>query len=153
MLSGLALAVVVVEAPEGSGALITARSALAQHRTLFAVPGPLGGPLHEGPHRLIRQGAILVTRARDILEALEPTAPGRVAPALREEPLTAVERQLFDALGAEPQHIDILVRRANVATDAALETLLDLELRGLIEQCPGSRFRRLESGIPTKKEE
>jgi DNA processing protein len=145
LLSGLALGVVVVEAAEGSGALITARWAAEQRREVFAVPGPIGRPLQSGPHRLIQQGARLVTGVEDILEVLALAGSERVSvPAVAPEQvdLTPVERRLLDTLGAETEHVDALVRRADVALGAALETLLGLELRGLVEQCPGSRFRR-----------
>jgi DNA processing protein len=72
LLSALALGVVVVEAPEGSGALLTAQSAVDQGRPVFAVPGPLGQPGYAGSHRLIQQGARLVTCARDILAGSPP---------------------------------------------------------------------------------
>lgn len=144
IISGLTLGTIVVEAAERSGSLITARYALEQGREVFAVPGPLGVALHQGPHRLIQQGALLVTSADDVLEAVAPMLRTRLAAArLRdaEETVSAGERRLLDALAGGVRHVDDVVRMAGMPADAALEALLALELRGLVEQQPGARYR------------
>jgi len=145
IISGLALGTVVVEAAERSGSLITARYALEQGRDVFAVPGPVGVPLHRGPHRLIQQGARLVTGVEDVLEELAPALIERVRTAraaVAVATLSADERRVLDALGDTGHQIDDVIRTAGLAPGAALETLLALELRGLVRQSPGKRFER-----------
>lgn len=145
VISGLALGTVVVEAAEDSGSLLTAQHAGEQGRAVFAVPGRLGVSVHRGPHRLIREGARLVRGAEDVLEELAP----QLAPALAarraaalEATLTPAEAALLAALECDATHVDDLIRRVAVPASQALETLLALELRGLVHQLPGQRYRR-----------
>ena len=149
LISGLSLGVVVVEATAKSGSLITARMALEQDRQVFAVPGQIGKPGVEGPHRLIKEGAKLVERAEDIIEELLPMLERRsfVEAAETKEPLIAGqpqlderERRLWDILGMEPLHIDIISRQLDISVSQAAEILLNLEIRGLVKQLPGTFF-------------
>jgi len=145
IISGLAIGTIVVEAAERSGSLITARYALEQGRDVFAVPGPVGVPLHHGPHRLIQQGARLVTCVEDVLDELAPALIERVRTAraaLAVATLSPEERRVLDALGDTGRHVDDVIRTAGLTPGAALETLLALELRGLVRQSPGKRFER-----------
>lgn len=146
LISGLTLGTVVVEAAEESGSLITARFALDQRREVFAVPGPATAANQRGPHRLIRQGATLVTCADDVLAELLPSYRDRLRArrvAAAEATLTPPERRILGAIGGnEGRHVDQVIRDAGLAPGAALETLLALELRGLVHQLPGKRFSR-----------
>ncbi|HJQ73500.1 MAG TPA: DNA-processing protein DprA, partial [Gaiellaceae bacterium] len=146
LISGLGEGTVVVEAAEQSGSLITAAFALEQNRQVWAVPGPLGAAGHHGPHRLIQDGAKLVTRVEDIVEDIDRALLPRLAArrtAVAETGLTPPERRVLAALGSDGRHVDELVRDVGAAAAALLETLLALELRGLVRQLPGKRFSRL----------
>jgi DNA processing protein len=146
VISGLSLATVVVEAAEESGSLITAEYAADQGRLVLAVPGPADAPSHRGPHRLIREGATLVTGVEDVLAAVAPQCADRLAAtraATAAATLTDVERRVLAAMGGEGRHVDDLIRRVDLPPGSALETLLALELRGLVAQLPGKRFRPL----------
>jgi DNA processing protein len=142
LISGLALGTVVVEAAQRSGSLITARYALEQGREVFAVPGPVGVALHAGTNRLIQEGAKLVRGVEDVLDEIAPQLRGRAMasrpPALA---LSAVEARVLDAVRPDDAHVDEVIRRTDLAPGVALETLLALELRGVVEQQPGMRFR------------
>jgi DNA processing protein len=145
IISGLARATVVVEATEDSGSLVTAQHAVEQNRDVLAVPGRLGSALHHGPHRLIREGARLVRGAEDVLAELGRELVLRLAErraAAAAASLTPAEQRLLAAIDADDLHVDEVVRRAALPVEHALETLLALELRGLVRQLPGKRFRR-----------
>ncbi len=134
IISGLARAVVVVEAALRSGALITADLALEQGREVFAVPGSVLNPRTAGPHRLLREGASWAESAADVLRAL-----GVPQAAVGEVKLTATERDLLEAL-REPRYPDDLVATGlgNVATVNAL--LVGLEVRGLVRRLSDGRY-------------
>ncbi|MDQ7040344.1 MAG: DNA-processing protein DprA [Rhodothermus sp.] len=144
LISGLARAVLIVEAYERGGALITARLALEQDRDVLAIPGALHNPASAGTNRLIRDSlARLVCSPDDVLEVL---GMGRT-PATSEPPsppsLSGLERQLYDALEPEPLHIDVLCERTGLDPSTALVYLLQLEFKGLVRQLAGKQFYRL----------
>lgn len=146
VISGLSLGAVVIEAAEQSGSLITAAFAVQQNRQVYAVPGPLGVAGHRGPHRLIQDGAKLLTRVEDIVDDLAPQLRPRLVArraAAVAATLSAPEQRMLDALGAEGRHIDDVVRAVAIPPGPALELLLALELRGIVKQLPGKRFCRL----------
>ncbi len=145
LISGLSMGVVVVEATEKSGSLITAASALDQGREIFAVPGQAGASRSRGPHQLIRQGAKLVESVDDIIEEIAPQLSRRgqsqsQAPR-RLPPDAGVEvRAIFDLLQDRPLHIDDLVQNSGMAAARVSQILLELELQGFLRQLPGSRY-------------
>ncbi len=148
IISGLVSGVVVVEATERSGSLITARLALDQGRDVFAVPGRIDSPKSAGTHRLIQQGACLVHSVADILEGLS----WRCAASLSgKEPdtsngtvlLTPHEQQLLDSLDVYPRDIDSIVRMTGLAIVEIHALLLQLELKGLVRQLPGQQYERM----------
>ena len=148
IISGLSLGVTVVEATVRSGSLITARMALDQGRQVFAVPGPIGRPAVEGPHRLIKEGAKLVESAEDIIEDLLPMVDRKLHRKMeglpvREHPeLNEKERQLWEILGMDPLHIDTIAGLVELALAETAEILLRLEIKGLVKQLPGTFFVR-----------
>lgn len=144
IVSGLAEAVVVVQAGERSGALITAAWARAQGVPVLAVPGDVREPLSQGPLGLLREGAGLAATAADVLAVLGlGPAP---EPQLALPALDSGETKLLAALSARPRHADDVARRARLDTGAALAGLLTLELEGLCEQRPGHYFLRRRRG-------
>jgi DNA processing protein len=146
IISGLSLGVVVVQASEKSGSLITAGYALEQGREVFAVPGNVGAEGSRGTNRLIREGAKMVESSEDILEEILPQWR-REGETLREvkrpeEDLIEEERILYDLLGETPTHIDVMIRESRFDPGKVSSLLLDLELKGLVTQWPGKCFSR-----------
>jgi DNA processing protein len=140
LISALARVTVVVEAAEGSGALITVGTALAQGRDVMALPGNITSPTSVGTNRLIRDGAEPLLELADLLahypEVSPPRATPASAPVWKAPPadLSPAERSLFDALAASPAGPDDLIIRSGLAAPAALVALSSLELRGLVRQ-------------------
>jgi DNA processing protein len=151
IISGLALGVVVVEAAEDSGSLITARRALEQGREVFAVPGSIEASLSRGPHGLIKQGAKLVETVDDIIEELLPQidtvgAPKRRSALPKSEYLPNLspdERLLLDRMSRDPLHLDDLTERSGLTPAGVAGILLGLELKDVVRQLPGQRYYRL----------
>jgi DNA processing protein len=147
IISGLVMGVVVVEATEKSGSLITAAQALEQGREVFAVPGAAGAGRSRGPHRLIRQGAKLVEAVEDIVEEIAPQlAVGSANAAKREAPtlpadLSAEAKKIFALVADAPRHIDEIIEQSGITAGKVSEALLDLEIRGLLKQLPGKKFQ------------
>jgi DNA processing protein len=145
IISGMSRGVLVVEAAEGSGSLITVDFALEQGREVFAVPGPVYAPTSAGVNRLLKEGAHVVTEARDILEILWPQIPPREV-RHREDSFAAAlpdaARDIYLHLGDEPLHVDDLVQKSGLTPMDVSAILLHLELRGGVEQLPGMRFVR-----------
>ena len=148
IISGLVKGVIVVEATEKSGSLITARLALDQGREVFAVPGRIDSPKSAGTHRLIQQGAHLVHTVADILEGLswdknkgsvncKQATPGETVA------ITAREQLLLANLDTYPRDIDTLVRLTGLAIVEIHGILLQLELQGRIRQLPGQQYERV----------
>lgn len=149
IISGLSLGVLVVEAARRSGSLITARLAGDQGREVFAIPGSIHNPLARGCHALIRQGAVLVETAHDILAEIGPLAgvsmqsgatdvpPPELAPEPDED-----YRKLLAALAHDPCGVDELAARTGLTAAEVSSMMLILELQGAVESLPGARFVR-----------
>lgn len=155
IISGASSGVVVVEGTPKSGSLITARIALDQGRDVFAVPGSPLDPRAQGPNGLIRDGAVLVRSAADVLDELQGTSKNLFSPATdqqqQSQPIEKIEEKEIDALrleilseiGTTPVTVDELRRQCQVSAPVLAAVLLDLELAGQIERLPGNRICRI----------
>jgi len=132
----------VVEAGHQSGALITADFALEQGREVFAVPGNITSPSSQGTNQLLKDGAKLVTEARDILEELSMTAVAHYQLAQEVLPDNEVEARLMQFISGEPIHIDELGRRADLPSSLVSSTLTMLELKGMVRQVSALSYVR-----------
>lgn len=141
IISGLACAVVIVEAGEESGALITARFAADQGRDVFAVPGSIYSRASRGTNRLIQDGAIPLLAPEDVLSALHPALP-QVEAAQASLPMTddPVEQAILRSLSADPAHVDEVVARAGRPVPQVTAALAMLELRGLVVHVGGMNY-------------
>jgi DNA processing protein len=142
ILSGLSLGCVVVEAPEASGSMITARHAVEQGREVFAVPGPITSPSSAGPHRLIRDGATLVRNVSDIFAEILPHLAGRSVTEAPLPPLEPAEEAVFRLLSLAPKQIDQIIQESGQTVSAISGTLLALELKGAVRLLPGQFYVR-----------
>lgn len=164
VISGLTLGTVVIEAPPGSGALLTARDAAEQGRGVFAVPGPITHRNSLGPHALIKEGAKLVETVEDILVELDvpsavrqsptpasaqtpaalPGTPSTAAPPSAPRPapanLSATEAAVLASLSSEGSFVDEIALVCRIPVSEALSTLTMLELKGFAKQFSGKRF-------------
>ena len=145
IVSGIALATLVIETPPGGGAMITAAMALEQGREVFAVPSAVSHVAASGTNLLIKEGkAKLTETVEDILEELA----GRLGAVKKPPPLadaaelTLFEHTVLDALGEETVHVDAIAARAHMSAPEALVHLLSLEFKGAVRQMPGKRFVR-----------
>ena len=148
IISGLSLGVIVVEAAQRSGALITATHAKEQDREVFAVPGPVDSVASRGCHALLRDGATLVESADDVLDALgplmneiKPTPDSSVRHPL-ELTLNDLERKLLELIGSDAVSPDEIVSRSQLAAPQVLSALSVLEMRRLVRRLPGNLYAR-----------
>jgi DNA processing protein len=146
IISGLARAVVVIEAGEKSGSLITARAALEQGRDVLAVPGNILTGRNRGAHGLLRDGAKIVETADDILEELHLAANvNPSAPAGASEPVKGrVDAVLACLPPGEPCDLDEIAERSGLDSARLLPRLFELEVQGLLRRAGGGRFVRID---------
>ena len=148
IVSGLSRGVLVAEAAPGSGSLITAEFALEQGREVFALPGAPYANQCSGSNALLKDGAHLVTEARDILELLWSELPQK-SPVMAETPQPPLSREALDILGhmgVNALHIDEIVRKSGLTPMEVSAILLHLELQGGVRQLPGMHYQRMRCG-------
>ncbi len=148
IISGLCVGTIVVEAPDRSGALITARHAYEQGREVFAVPGPVDSRMSRGCHALIRDGAKLVESMDDVLAELGPLAEnieredGSLLTRPAELTLNEIEQQVLAAIDGSPTSIDTIAAACGLAIHRVLSTISVLEMRRLVRRTSGTQVAR-----------
>jgi DNA processing protein len=152
IVAGMAVGTLVVEAALRSGSLITARLAADQGREVLAVPGSPLDPRAQGTNDLLRNGAVLVETARDVLDAvlrrplgepeIDPQKYGTNHCDIDDLQLEKARADLLDLLGAGPTSVDEILRECQLSAPVALAALLELELAGLVDRHPGNRVSR-----------
>ncbi len=146
IISGLSWGILVVEAGERSGALITANFALEQGREIFAIPGGVASPYSRGCHRLIKEGAKLVEKVEDMIEELSfsvaGSSPVLVQQQVQEQQFNMQEKKLLELVPYEPLALEDLVILSKMPLASLNALLLELELKGAIKQLPGKYYIR-----------
>lgn len=140
IISGLSLAVVVIEAAETSGALITAEFAAEQGREIFAVPGSILAPQSKGTNKLIQNGALPLLTPDDLMQALDLTRIGEHKSARKILPADEVEAKVLSVLSSEPLHVDEIRNQAGLPIEKISATLALMELKGMVRQVGGMNY-------------
>ncbi len=148
------MATIVVEAGLRSGAMITARLAMEHNREVMAVPGQIDNPLTQGPHHLLKQGAVLVDSVDTVVAALGVIGQelrGHVRSTIKtheiqkqaQAPLVAMtptERSIYDQLSHTPTHADDIIVQTQLLTGKVTADLVNLQLKGMVQALPGNLF-------------
>ena len=160
IISGLSLAVLVIEAGLNSGTLITARKAAEQGRDVFALPGSLNNPMAKGCHRLIREGARLVETTANIMEELGPVAaelqmeirqrldladdPSEEPAELKESLLDDSDyRKVWEIMGYDPKPLDVIIEQSGLKAREISSMLLMMELKGMVKKHAAGLYVRI----------
>ena len=151
IMSGICLGVLVVEADIGSGALITAGTALEQNREVLAVPGSILAPGCRGTNRLIQEGAKLVHDCGDVLEELNLGSVAQQLELAEIVPESDTEAALARELSAEPKHIDEVCRDSGLPVATVSSTLAMMEIRGMVKSVGNMKYVLAREARPEYK--
>jgi DNA processing protein len=149
IISGLSRAVIVVEAGETSGALITAEFAAEQGRDVFAIPGSILAPQSRGTNKLIQNGALPLLHPDDVLQGLNLGRAGEQRAARKILPTDEVEANVLGVLGSEPLHVDEICNNTALPVEKVSAALVMMELKGMVRQVGGMQYvavREVQSG-------
>ncbi len=142
IISGLSDGILVIEAREKSGSLITAQTGLEQGKDIFVVPGAIDNPSYEGGNELIKSGAALVTNVRDILDAMGIYVEASAASKKKkiEEMLETKEKIVYASLSLEPAHVSDIALRTGFDIPYTMKILIDLEVKKIVKMVGGNYF-------------
>ena len=143
IISGLSKGTLVAEANIKSGALITARLCLEQGKELMCLPGMLSNPNTQGTHKLLKEGALLVTNAEDILGYLNWGNAKIEAPTTEHYDLSEQERTVFEIIGLEPINVEMIAEKSKININDLMIILTMLELKGIIKQLAGEIYMKV----------
>jgi DNA processing protein len=143
IISGLSMAVAIIEAGERSGALITASFAADQGRDVFALPGSIFSPQSAGTNRLIDTGAFPLLSIQSILDVLNLALVHEKQTASRVLPANEIEASLLEVLSHDPQHVDEIRNRSDLPIQKVTASLTLMELKGLVRQVGGMKYVRV----------
>jgi DNA processing protein len=149
IVSGWSSGLLVVEAPEWSGSLITANMASEQGRSVFAIPGPIDKPTSAGCNKLIQNGARLVMQAQDVLDEMSSLFPSEAGPAqpsaqtVALESLSAEEQTVYALVGTAETSMELILEQAGLTTPMVSASLMRLEMKKFIKQFPGRYYARM----------
>lgn len=142
IIAGMSRAVLVTEAAEDSGSLITARLALECGREVFAIPGPITSNLSKGPADLIKEGATLAFEPADLLQGLGIDQPIKTV-TIKVDQLSSIEQAILKSLEEDSKHIDELVRQLQMSSATVSAALIKMEIAGLVKSLGGGQYTRV----------